>query len=698
MRHQTLAGLLFLSLLCAHTVACSDNNANNGANNDQPDTTVDTDTTPDTDGDEDDDMKDETPDVEVDEEDDEEDDEDETPDIPDETDDVDETDDMDESEDMDMGPDPRLLDDDFDGLSNYDESLGCTDPQNYDTDGDSLNDALEYQAGSDPCVADSDADGLDDYLESYFGFDPNNPDSEGDGVNDGDRFIVSACDTPQSEPALFEESNKGDWLIALPTAFSNYSELSILNSDPRESAAVYDDPANEVSGFIISVEKTGLSPVQTLQGYKPKINQVGNIYQDLTEGQFTSHDGNQAAPGEYRITANGQTVRQVRDELLFKLLGRPSGDISGLPVSSGNARANYYVKVTVLERADRLITLVATAPEQFYNDRDQVQFRLSDLTNTTNVAQAGDEEELRCHAFPTNLEIPKADFYWILDNSGSMNNTNTKMSNFAVDFYNQLQNTTLDYRLGVTNTEFANAGKFRAAGWHTDPTTFSNEIREYVVDISGASEYGLTNAQKGITYMSQSSTPLATRIRPDATHATIIISDEESEVLQNESAASKAMQIAAFKNFFKNKTLMFVIAVLDAQCQNQLGGFGDLGLGYEEVALSTGGAAASLCSTDLSSTISQIINTVTGRASTFTMPQTPISSTIRVFTGSETDATMGMWAPRSRDSGFDYFPQRNALAFFGDFRPTPDKTVQVAVHYRTFRDVTKNPPVVMPNP
>lgn len=683
MRHQTLAGLLIVSMLSISTVACSDNNADN---NNPPIDRTDPDTTPDSTDVPDDsmDMADVVPDVIV---------------VPDETDDStdvpDVTDETDDTADADMGPDPRDLDDDYDGLSNYDESLGCTDPNNWDTDGDTLNDAVEYQMNSDPCNADSDADGLDDYLESYFGFDPNSADSEGDGVSDGDRFIVRACDTPQSEPVLFEKSNKGDWLIGLPTAFSNYSELAIQGSDPRESAAVYDDPNNEVSGFILSVEKTGLNSVQTLQGYKPKINQVGNIYQDLTEGQFSTHDSNQAAPGEYRITAPGKTVRQVRDDLLFKLSGRPAGDISGLPVSSGNARTNYYIKVTVIERADRLITLVATAPEQFYNDRDQVQFRLSDLTNTTNISQAGDEEELRCHAFPTDLEIPKADFYWILDNSGSMDNINTRMSGFAVDFYNQLQNTTLNFRLGVTNTESSSMGRFRAAGWHTDPNTFSTEILQYVVNLNGFAEYGLRNAKDGITYMSQSSTPLAQRIRPDATLATIIISDEESETLQSASGTTKQNRIDAFSNFFKNKTLMFAIVTLDQQCRDSLGG-GSIGEGYAAVALATGGAVASLCSTDLLSTISQILDKVTGAASTFTLPQTPISSTIRVFRGSKMDATRGEWAPRSRVGGFDYFPQRNALAFFGDFRPQPNEKVQVAVHYRTFRDVTKNPPVVVP--
>ncbi len=51
--------------------------------------------------------------------------------------------------------------------------------------------------------------------------------------------------------------------------------------------------------------------------------------------------------------------------------------------------------------------------------------------------------------------------------------------------------------------------------------------------------------------------------------------------------------------------------------------------------------------------------------------------------------------PRSRENGFDYFAQTNAIAFFGSYRPVPaDPTVgrygdDIAVSYQTFLDTTK---------
>lgn len=599
---------------------------------------------------------------------------------------------------VDMGPDPRDLDSDYDRISDYEESLLCTDPNNFDTDGDFINDYQELQLGTDPCDPDTDGDGLNDERELYFGFDPNKTSSYDDGVLDGDRYIVRACDTPASEPVDFYKNNRGDWRLSLPTAFNNYVELTINNAQPKEAAAVYDDPANEVSGFIFSSESTN-DALATLLSYKSKVAQVGSIFQDLTEGEFDTHDRFKAAPGEYRITASGKSARAVRDSLLFRLARFNEADASGLPTSAGNTHSKFYVRVAVIKRDDRLITTVAVAPEQLYNTRDQVKFRLSDLTNTTNVSQANDGNELRCHQFPANIEIPEADFYWVLDQSGSMSDDFAKVKSFAQDFYAQLLNTALDFRLGVTNMDEALKGRLRpTVAWHTDPTTFKNEVQTYVIDCTGCSssagfaEHGLYVAREGIIYMKNSGTPANLRFRANAQIATIFMTDENDQSVKdgkdpNGPNVGGAVLTSQYENFFAANPLAFSINGTGSGC-------GEYGVAFEKAALASGGASASLCASDLRASISQILDIVAGRASTFRLPQTPISSTLRVYLGDETDPTQGRWVPRSRQDGFDYFPQSNSIAFFGSYRPQAgsDRGVQVAVHYQNFVDRTKTPP------
>ncbi len=592
-----------------------------------------------------------------------------------------------------LGTDSTLADTDFDGLSDADELQLGTDPLVVDTDRDGLGDFEEFQQNTDPTDPDTDGDGVRDADELQLGFDPNKPDSFGDGVLDGERFIATACDTPASEPVDYYKNDNGDWLLALPAAFNNYTELTPATAPPRVMSAVFDDPVNEVAAFILSNDISGQpNPITVRNSYDSAIAATGTVQQTFSEGAFRTHDSFQAASGTYEISTSGKSARQVRDELLFGFAPFEATDVTGTPNASGNIYSDYIIKMTVIVRHDRTITLVTVAPQQLHDTRNAIQFRMSDLTNTTGVASSSAGHSLRCHAFPATTEIPKADFYWVLDQSGSMIPQFTKLKNFAQDFYNSLSNTALDFRLGVTNMEESFGGKLRAnPGWHTDPHTFSNEIQYYVIDCSSnftgcsdSQENGLYAARQGITYMKRSTTPLSSRIRAGAKVATIFMSDEEDQSIKDGQDpggpnVGAARLLNDYMSFFAATPLAFSIVGTGNGC-------GSDGSAYRDVALNSGGAGASLCSQDLQSTIDTIIVKVAGDASPFRLPQTPISSTLRVFQASD-DGKTGVWIPRSHDDGFDYFPQSNSIAFFGSYRPLPGATqpIQASVHYQVFK-------------
>lgn len=611
------------------------------------------------------------------------------------------------------------IDTDSDGLSDCDEELIGTDPKHHDTDNDSLTDYEEFQAGTDPLKEDSDGDGLSDREELLFGFDPNNPSTLDNMIFDGDLFIASACDVAESEPINYYEDTDGDWRIALSPSINYYARLEIPSATPPAAAAVYDDTNNQVSGFVLSTPINGSDPVSKLVGYKAVIEGVSNITQDFTSGEFTTHDNFYAAPGEYRVTATGKTVRKLRDDLLFAMAPFGLADVTaGLPPSSGNVHNTFVIDVSVIAREDRLLTLLALAPTSLYENRDEPKFRMSDLTNTTSIARSNSGDRLLCYPFPITTDIPTADFYWVLDQSGSMASYNTVISNFSNEFINEVANTGLDYRLGVTNMSPNYEGRLRSTvGWHTSPQVFASEIDYYVIDCypnqsdcSTFEEYGLYISELGIKYMRSAQAPPAERIRPEAQLVTIYMTDEQANSIEdghrpnNVGAMTAAALQQEYNTFFAAQTVAYAIYSDTDDCGLTIAD------AYAEVALATGGASASLCAANLKQTISTIIDETAGRASTFRLPETPISSTLRVYQA-EQDGTTGIWVPRSRTDGFDYFPQRNALAFFGTYRPrAPSKKMcsadsecpdtiteqcrggtcelrnplQVAVHYQTF--------------
>ena len=150
----------------------------------------------------------------------------------------------------------NVLDCDGDGLTNGEETTGVddastpenpngnlTDPTNLDTDGDTISDGQEALDGTDPnndCTSvggtpldinacDADGDGLSNDDEAALGTDPNNPDSDGDSISDGQEFLddtnpLDDCDALDGTPLAGSDCD-GDGLTN--------AEEAVLGTDPN---------------------------------------------------------------------------------------------------------------------------------------------------------------------------------------------------------------------------------------------------------------------------------------------------------------------------------------------------------------------------------------------------------------------------------------------------------------------------------
>ncbi|MEW6536843.1 MAG: right-handed parallel beta-helix repeat-containing protein [Candidatus Auribacterota bacterium] len=100
---------------------------------------------------------------------------------------------------MNAGLDVTLQDDntdlDNDGLTNFQEYSGKTNPLNYDTDNDGIADGVEYIKGYNPKSSDSDLDMINDYLEDVlYPTSPVDADFDQDGVKDGAELYIYHTD------------------------------------------------------------------------------------------------------------------------------------------------------------------------------------------------------------------------------------------------------------------------------------------------------------------------------------------------------------------------------------------------------------------------------------------------------------------------------------------------------------------------
>jgi hypothetical protein len=99
--------------------------------------------------------------------------------------------DTDTDSDTDTDTEP-LYDSDADGLTDGQEAVLGTDPNDADTDDDGLDDGDEIAIGTDPLDADSDRDGLTDGDEVHiYGTDPNVTDTDGGGLSDSEEIELA---------------------------------------------------------------------------------------------------------------------------------------------------------------------------------------------------------------------------------------------------------------------------------------------------------------------------------------------------------------------------------------------------------------------------------------------------------------------------------------------------------------------------
>lgn len=101
---------------------------------------------------------------------------------------------------------------DRDGLTNEDEILLGTDPDQKDSDGDSLSDFVEIGFGSDPLKPDSDGDGWNDGKEKQEGTSPLQTDTDGDGTIDSldPNPLISPSNLTRIRAQFLHDSTFGD--------------------------------------------------------------------------------------------------------------------------------------------------------------------------------------------------------------------------------------------------------------------------------------------------------------------------------------------------------------------------------------------------------------------------------------------------------------------------------------------------------
>ncbi len=534
------------------------------------------------------------------------------------------------------------------------------------------------------------------------------------------------------KPMDFRVSTAGSWKVALEQN-TPYGEATISGAGGKEAAAAMDyKGANQaVAGFVVSLARTGdvakLS-AGVIGDIKSKLSGASSVSQLSSGNLRVSHDKFPTVVStQLAVTlSSARRPGAVRNALLSALLGKPVP--KGGFDNYGPASTSVVIRLQTLARKDRTLVMGGVGPANMAGDpKKPTSFYLEDLSNGTGLATPSDSGTVECDPFLLHKN-PVADIIWVVDDSGSMNDNRQDIVNNANDFFSRAVKSGLDFRMAVTGVadpwDFmplmppVKVGKFCGQMMPPDlfppfsdggPDRFLGPKEQAIFKScvanppykEGSSEYGLAHALEGVRTHLPRVAGHKSRVRPNASLAVIIASDEAPKELKggeypkgvkgpslSTSGCSLTAKSQADVNSYL-KTWLNLFTGKDAKWKAQgkamvhlIGGIcaggktskcsAEVGHGYLELVKATGGIAADICQKNLGSTLQIIIDTITGAASPAILQYVPISASLAV-------AVDNKQLTRSRVKGFDYVGFSNSLVFTG---VNIGKGSQVVASYR----------------
>ena len=655
---------------------------------------------------------------------------------------------------------PFVADTDSDGIDDgIEANTPGLNPLKLDSDGDGIPDGVEYDSCLDPTSIDTDGDGIEDGIEdankdgqigicpdrmyepgcAQGEYDPCKADTDGDGELDGDEVNFLGCreEFYQQIPAPnLLESGAGDYKLAIAEQAQG-APVSGLN------AHAFNHPQQSYAGFIVSLPRPGGS-VEDLRGWV--LAQIQSEFPGArlaSNGRRTvTHDGFDAIVSVKFDMGEAGQADVGRDRALRGLAG--VGSVShGLGGSFNASISNLSMVTGIIDRGGgQFLVTAALASDAVYESRSlETGYLIDDTTSAMSVATMAEELEEACVAYRVD-ERPKVDFIWVIDGSGSMDDENNLVKNYASDFAQILTASNLDWRAGVVSSNCQGLAEdtgismeikqlFGATGgggftspcptlpigggglkngelcgrdgafFTSDPVKFEGCI-DQAAGQSITSEHTITVAAAAIDRALPRAPNNPVKLREGAATVIISVTDEFDDHIQGKMGWRDAggageppndlaggvdynqldMVVQPFIDYFQRPesaaTAFGIFWIPGQPCSTAA----EAAAGIERIVNQTGGTAGNICDGTLQATLASIAEASAGLASGLRLEGLPLPSTIGVRVG-DVSTQMIQEPPRSREQGWDYDSVTNAVSFNG--ADPPQTSDRVVITYRRWK-------------
>ena len=388
---------------------------------------------------------------------------------------------------------------------------------------------------------------------------------------------------------------------------------------------------------------------------------------------------------QYKLVTNsGIKPLDLAGEILNTLAG---GGVTGLPVADANSTEDTNFRFVLLYATYEGTTfyIAVVVPESKYN---QFEVIINAILNASNMTQQGASLQSATENFTYTVGSGKADFLFVVDNSGSMSDDQDALAKAAKDFTAEMSNSGLLYRSaiittcsGADNNETGNAYSIlREHGIIENNNTLLEQ--ELVAGTSGsATETGIWNSEQALQSLALGDTKdggvtAVGMPKTGASLSVIIISDEDSQYTSRSSTGDFNVSDNLFID--RNITVYSIIkpgysystsSIFDEYNSSQ----------YDDLSLATHGIYSDIENKDANGTLDysfimkQIAKDAGGTSSSFVLTN-PAASITEVKVNSVVVVADAV-------NGYTYIQASHAIVFHGTAIPANGATIEVTYSY-----------------
>ncbi len=506
--------------------------------------------------------------------------------------------------------------------------------------------------------------------------------------------------------------------VAFDTAFTD----PVLRTGEGTGAIFSDDTAARVSVAVTSTDAGDPEdPTAWLGRVSNDVDDVtlqtlrtlGSATLIVAGRTITTRAGDPARRTTQRVLVDGGSTNELIRNALARALARGVTDPPRLDAPEARA---FLVEITTVLRVSerRVVTFVAVAPEGLVDDASQTTaIRMNDIANATALGVPGESLSVRCHQVRTTQTL-KADFLWLVDTSGSMDDDQQRAGRTGAQFVRELNGAGVDFRVGVmqAGTQSVNldreVGGTRTFAWipgdvMTSAQQIAWQVTEQVFEPGdNIKPYRLTTNRGEdeqpvgagvLAYDEFKRREMAGEVNPNwrwrqgAVRVAFLVTDEpgsnDNDRFFNRNpgrwgaSSNIAQRIATIAaDYRRNNVVPFGLVPNFPGAAARCPSIANL---PQCVIIAAGGAFIPIDIADareadraFSLAMSRVVDVIAGAGSEFVLPTVPVSSTLRARVG-------GSLAPRSRIDGFDYEDGSRSLIFRGArYRPMVGQDVRTA--------------------